>query len=829
MFSAVYRSLHCFPYRRKPALAWRLLIFLLLFLGGFKCAVAQEAVVSSYFNAADPRDEWTEILIIQDNLDIRNWTLRDNSSDQDNWSTEITFNNNVFWSHLRAGTIIIIWHRQYPSTSTTIKNPFDEDASDGYLELHANDAVYFTGGIFGPNPGYNGETLNIAGSGDILQLRNSSSTHVHALAHKSTVGVDFTNLPSPKLNHSQSLASNEAVFVCPGNTVLEYGTSTPQIGTTFTAKAASPNFTYGLPNTCTAGVSTNSDFWRTTRQPGWDTPSLTANPNGPYTQVTLLWNQCVDPYVTDGTQGYIIMRNTTNTFTAPTDGVSYSNGTNIGTATIIATITSATTTTYTDNISLTCGEQMFYRVYAYRYADDNTNGNNFNVARGRAYNETEYASASVTFPSPAAPTITASTSNICEGSPVTLIATGCSGTIQWSNGGSGTPYTFTPTATATYTATCTVLGCVSAVSLPVTVNVSPSPVIATVVPVNPGSCGGTDGTITLTGLLANTSYQLSYLFNGSPVGPNTVTTNSVGNLLITGLSSGSYTGISVTLNGCSSAPVSTNLADPGAPSAPLISTLTPTICVGQSATLTASGCTGTITWNTGATGATLTVLPANTTVYTATCTVSGCESTASNQLTITVSPTPVTPPISSPGVTGNSQDVCLNSLVPYAIEPPTPGSVYSWSLSGGGSIIIPDPANTSLININWNTVVGSFILSVTETSADGCTGIPVTLTITVNSLSTASVSIQPDNNAVCSGQPVTYTATPENGGTSPEYIWYVNNIPEPNSNTSVFNYTSADSYTIYVSLNSSSPCAFPNPVFSANNYHVGASGINTFC
>jgi hypothetical protein len=95
----MHRSLHCFPYRRKPALAWRLLIFLLLFLGGFKCAVAQEAVVSSYFNAADPRDEWTEILIIQDNLDIRNWTLRDNSSDQDNWSTEITFNNNVFWSH----------------------------------------------------------------------------------------------------------------------------------------------------------------------------------------------------------------------------------------------------------------------------------------------------------------------------------------------------------------------------------------------------------------------------------------------------------------------------------------------------------------------------------------------------------------------------------------------------------------------------------------------------------------------------------------------------------------------------------------------------------
>lgn len=824
MFSAVYRSLHCFPFRRKLALVWRLLIFLMLSLGGFKSAVAQEAVVSSYFNAADPRDEWTEILVIQDNLNLGGWYLHDNNSAQQDWQDSIVFKPIAFWDNMRAGTIIMIWHRA--TSTTSAPHPIEVNKNDGYIELDASNLAYFTGGVF---TGMN-NTLNIATSGDIVEIKKPGYLHVHSLSHKTGIDSCYTNMPPPKLNHQSNVATGEAVYVFPGSNPSDYGTPA-QNGTTYTQKS-NTDLTFGLPNNSASNI--NSDFWRSTRQPSWNTPNLTLTPNG--TQVILLWNQCVDPYVTDGTQGYIILRNTTNSFTAPTDGINYSISSTIGSATVIATITSSLTTTYTDNISLNCGEEMFYRIYAYRYTIDNGGINS--IARGRAYNETDFASASVTATNPAAPTIPVDTINVCEGNPVTLTASGCSGTIDWSNGGTGTPYTFTPTATATYTATCTVSGCVSAASLPVTVNVSPSPVIATVVPANPTSCVVNDGTITLTGLLANTSYALNYLFNGSPVVTSNVTTNSSGNLVITGLSSGSYTGIIVTINGCSSAPVTTNLADPGAPSPPMISAPDTTICPGQSVTLTATGCTGTVTWNTGVIGSTLTVSPPTTTPYTATCTVSGCVSTASNQLTITVSPSPVTPPISSQGVTGNSQEVCLNSLVPYAIDPPTPGSVYSWNLSGAGSIIILDPPIASLININW-TNVGSYILSVTETSADGCTGITVTLNVTVNSPSTASISIQPVNTTICSGQPVTYTATPENGGTSPEYTWYVNNIPEPSSNTPVFTYTSNNPYTIYAALNSSSPCAIPNPVYSdtitmsvlqvVSPYVSITADINTVC
>ncbi len=52
--------------------------------------------------------------------------------------------------------------------------------------------------------------------------------------------------------------------------------------------------------------------------------------------------------------------------------------------------------------------------------------------------------------------------------------------------------------------------------------------------------------------------------------------------------------------------------------------------------LSASGCNGTVNWSHGASGANVTVNPASTTTYTATCTVNSCTSSASNGVTVTV-------------------------------------------------------------------------------------------------------------------------------------------------------------------------------------------------
>lgn len=69
---------------------------------------------------------------------------------------------------------------------------------------------------------------------------------------------------------------------------------------------------------------------------------------------------------------------------------------------------------------------------------------------------------------------------------------------------------------------------------------------------------------------------------------------------------------------------------------PNISLTKSILCNGESTTLTATNCPGTVTWSTGATGATLTVSPTVAASYFAKCTVNGVESCNSNPIKIDV-------------------------------------------------------------------------------------------------------------------------------------------------------------------------------------------------
>jgi len=340
-------------------------------------------VVNGYFNAADPRDEWTELLVITDNTDLRNWTLRDNNSSQTAWQTAITFNNIAFWNNMRAGTVIMVHHRDISSGGTTYT--IDDNKADGFIELGAQNATYFTGGTFGSSPTFAGNSLNIAGGGEIIQIRNSSGTHVHALGHLTIAGTDWTALPTPKLNHASTASSGDAIYVCPGASISDY--NGPATGNAFTARNNSTT-TFGLPNTCGASVSGNTNFWDALREPSIASQSITPSISIPG-NITFSWIIATDPNPSDNTTGYIILRNTSNIFTAPSDGTSYTVGTTIGSATVITEINSSSTTSYTDN-DVTAGNCYYYRVYAFRYSDDNINGNSYHQSRGRAYNQTNF-------------------------------------------------------------------------------------------------------------------------------------------------------------------------------------------------------------------------------------------------------------------------------------------------------------------------------------------------------------------------------------------------------------------------------------------------------
>lgn len=106
-------------------------------------------------------------------------------------------------------------------------------------------------------------------------------------------------------------------------------------------------------------------------------------------------------------------------------------------------------------------------------------------------------------------------------------------------------------------------GCSS--SQVVTVNALPT---FTVAGASPSTCNGSNGSVTLSGLVANTSYTVSYNDDGVPVGPLNLTSNASGQIVISStLNAGTYDNITVTnANGCSTSNAAgVSLTNPGAP------------------------------------------------------------------------------------------------------------------------------------------------------------------------------------------------------------------------------------------------------------------------
>ncbi|NNC84924.1 MAG: hypothetical protein HKN75_02515, partial [Bacteroidia bacterium] len=288
---------------------------------------AQNVVVSEYMNYTTAigvnaqYNEWTELLIVGDNVDLRNYSIRDNNNGQTSWQPHVNFNNIPFWQHMRAGTIIVLRHRCTNVGGTPYV--LDVDPSDGYLELCLENTFYFNGGAFG---GSLDNTMNIASGGDIIQLRNASGNHVHALSHKSTPASSWTSMSCPKINHASGLLNGESVKITPGSTLNDYGIGGSCIsGVAYTD--ASTTSSLGLANSVT-----NKNFWRFVREPSFTPASIfpTSVIAGNPGSITFSWSPAVDPYPTDGVVKYLIIRNTFSFFGTPQDGTTYTVGQPMG-------------------------------------------------------------------------------------------------------------------------------------------------------------------------------------------------------------------------------------------------------------------------------------------------------------------------------------------------------------------------------------------------------------------------------------------------------------------------------------------------------------------
>lgn len=795
--------------------------------------VTPEVVVSSYWNTGNPNDEFTELLVISDNLNLGNWTLGDNNTTQSSWNTPFTFlMSNTIWSNLRAGTIIIVWHRTNNSLGQPNKTDFNK--ADGFIMVAADNTSYFSGG--------SSNTLNISATGDIIQIKNASDTYVHSLGHRLSFGPSWGPLPLPKLNHKVTLYGTDLCMICPGSSLQEYGDIPPQDGTTWTASLPSPlppfDTTFGLPNKCSASQTTNSDFWRSLRQPTWNSPNLTGNVNPSNTQVTLNWNAVDDLNPTDGTQGYMILRNSTNTFITPNDGTTYLTGELIGGATVIAIIPSSQIISYIDLTPVPCSDGFYYQIYSYRYSTDDKRGNSYNYARGRAYNETSFGSVQVTYPAAVAPTSASSDrDNFCADDPgnITLSATGGSGNIlNWYTGscggsllgpGAGPNNSITipsPTVTTTYYArwenVCGNSPCVSVtvtvipnVAASVTIDVSQNPV-----------CNNTQVTFTAIPSNGGASPTYQWYVNSLPVGTGGSTysyipldadqiyVEMISNAnCVTGNPAISNT---ITMTVTPDLPVSVTItADPGT-----------TICAGDPVIFTAlpvnGGSNPTYQWYlngnpVGSNSATYTTNPTDgDDIYcmvTSDLTCATNNPATSNTLTIaTTAALPVSASITAdPGTT-----VCAGTTVTYTAVPVNGGASpsFQWYLNG-------NPVGSNSATYSHIPVDGDAVYCVVTSSSSCATNNPATsntLTITISSALPVSVTITAaPGNVICSGTTVTFTAAPVNGGSNPTYQWIVNGNPVGTDNP-VYAYVPSNADAVSCVLTSDLSCVTNNPATS---------------
>ena len=126
----------------------------------------------------------------------------------------------------------------------------------------------------------------------------------------------------------------------------------------------------------------------------------------------------------------------------------------------------------------------------------------------------------------------------------------------------------------------------------------------------------------------------------------------------------------------------------------------------------------------------------------------------------------------------------------------------------GGGIWSSNPTSVATIDasgIVYGTTLGTFDVTYT-TGTNGCF---TTQSMTVNPIVGAGMSlIVNPGTTVCAGTPVTFTANPSNAGSSPLYVWSVNNVIL--SGASSYTYTPVNGDLVRCWIISSYSCAMPD-------------------
>ncbi len=210
--------------------------------------------------------------------------------------------------------------------------------------------------------------------------------------------------------------------------------------------------------------------------------------------------------------------------------------------------------------------------------------------------------------------------------------------------------------------------------------------------------------------------------------------------------------------------------------------------------------------------------------------------------------------------------ICFGTSVTFTAVPVNPGPtpVYQWIVNGANV-----GANSTSYSSSSLTAGSQVGVSLTASAACPAATSNV-INMNVSPVVTPSVTITSNNSgAICSGQAVTFTAWPTNGGAAPTYQWQVNGVnagansntftsstlnngdvviviltssetcvstPTANSNTITITVTAPSAPSVTINVNPSGPiCKDDNVIFtatpilggSAPTYQWQINGINT--
>ena len=317
-------------------------------------------------------------------------------------------------------------------------------------------------------------------------------------------------------------------------------------------------------------------------------------------------------------------------------------------------------------------------------------------------------------------------------------------------------------------------GCMGSLS----VTVAPATTFTATASSTPASCAGVNnGTITVTPNSGTPPYSYS-LDGGAPQASET----------FTGVTAGPHTVVVTDANGCSASVDITVTSGTGFIAA---ASTTASDCGLQNATITVTPNGGiapyTYTLNSGTSQASeiFTNVSAGTHIISIE-DASGCIAS----LTAVVGETPISATLTT------TQSTCLAGGT-IEVTGSTGTAPFMYSIDGG---------TMQSAAIFDNLIAGSYVVLVQD--ANMCT---YTETVTINASPGTvlpTVSITSDVTSVCSGEPVTFTATATNGGANPQFEWTVNgSVAGTNAATLTINPTVNSD--VSVQLTSDDPCASP--------------------